>query len=121
MQAPHYTGAAQRPAILAQRIVIHDGAMGTMIQRFKLAHPLGESAMHPPAPRSGRHAALFLLAGSTGSKPAASSPLQGAGLAETGFLRAVQQHAGAVGAAALSLAWHPDHGPGGRIQRPCLG
>jgi hypothetical protein len=38
--------------------------------------------MHPPVPRSGHHAALLLLAGSTGStgsKPAASSPLQGAG------------------------------------------
>jgi hypothetical protein len=83
--------------------------------------------MHPPAPRSGRHAALLLLAGSTdstgstGSKPAASSPLQGAGLAETGLLRAVQQHAGAVGAAALSLAWRPDHGTGGRIQLPFPG
>jgi hypothetical protein len=80
--------------------------------------------MHPPAPRSGRHAALRLLAGSmgsTGSKPAASSPLQGAGLAETGLLRAVQQHAGAVGAAALSLAWRPDHGTGWRIQRQFLG
>lgn len=36
MQAPHYTRAAQLPALLAQRIVILDGAMGTMIQRFKL-------------------------------------------------------------------------------------
>ena len=35
MQALHYTRAAL-PAILAQRIVILDGAMGTMIQRFKL-------------------------------------------------------------------------------------
>ena len=32
----HYTRAAQLPDILAQRIVILDGAMGTMIQRFKL-------------------------------------------------------------------------------------
>jgi 5-methyltetrahydrofolate--homocysteine methyltransferase len=32
----HYTHAQQLPAILAQRIVILDGAMGTMIQRFKL-------------------------------------------------------------------------------------
>ena len=31
-----YTRAQQLPAILAQRIVILDGAMGTMIQRFKL-------------------------------------------------------------------------------------
>ena len=37
MQALHYTRAAQLPDILAQRIVILDGAMGTMIQRFKLA------------------------------------------------------------------------------------
>ena len=36
MQALHYTRAAQLPVILAQRIVILDGAMGTMIQRFKL-------------------------------------------------------------------------------------
>lgn len=32
----HYTHAQQLPAILAQRIVILDGAMGTMIQRLKL-------------------------------------------------------------------------------------
>ena len=31
-----YTRATQLPAILAQRIVILDGAMGTMIQRYKL-------------------------------------------------------------------------------------
>ena len=36
MQALHYTRAQQLPDILAQRIVILDGAMGTMIQRFKL-------------------------------------------------------------------------------------
>ena len=34
--ALHYTRAAELPAILAQRIAILDGAMGTMIQRFKL-------------------------------------------------------------------------------------
>ncbi len=33
---PSYTRAQQLPAILAQRIAILDGAMGTMIQRFKL-------------------------------------------------------------------------------------
>jgi 5-methyltetrahydrofolate--homocysteine methyltransferase len=34
---PHaYTRAAELPALLARRIVIIDGAMGTMIQRFKL-------------------------------------------------------------------------------------
>ena len=36
MQARPYTRAAQLPAILSQRIAILDGAMGTMIQRFKL-------------------------------------------------------------------------------------
>ena len=36
MQALHYTRAQQLPDILAQRIAILDGAMGTMIQRFKL-------------------------------------------------------------------------------------
>jgi 5-methyltetrahydrofolate--homocysteine methyltransferase len=36
MSLPHYTRAAQLPDILAQRIAILDGAMGTMIQRFKL-------------------------------------------------------------------------------------
>ena len=33
---PSYTRAKELPAILARRIVILDGAMGTMIQRFKL-------------------------------------------------------------------------------------
>lgn len=37
MSAPTYTRAQQLPGILAQRIVILDGAMGTMIQRFKLS------------------------------------------------------------------------------------
>jgi len=36
MKTPAYTRAAALPAILAQRIVILDGAMGTMIQRYKL-------------------------------------------------------------------------------------
>ena len=34
--APAYTRAHDLPALLAQRIVIIDGAMGTMIQRYKL-------------------------------------------------------------------------------------
>jgi 5-methyltetrahydrofolate--homocysteine methyltransferase len=37
MSTPAYTRAAALPAILQQRIVIIDGAMGTMIQRHKLA------------------------------------------------------------------------------------
>lgn len=36
-QAPAYTRAAALPEILQRRIVILDGAMGTMIQRYKLS------------------------------------------------------------------------------------
>jgi 5-methyltetrahydrofolate--homocysteine methyltransferase len=36
MNAPHYTRGAALASLLPQRIVIIDGAMGTMIQRFKL-------------------------------------------------------------------------------------
>ncbi|WP_310625230.1 homocysteine S-methyltransferase family protein [Limnohabitans sp.] len=44
MNFQNYTRAKALPAILAQRIAILDGAMGTMIQRFKLteAHYRGE-------------------------------------------------------------------------------
>ena len=35
-QTQAYTRAKELPAILAKRIAILDGAMGTMIQRFKL-------------------------------------------------------------------------------------
>ena len=37
MKAIHYTRAQDLPALLARRILILDGAMGTMIQRFKLS------------------------------------------------------------------------------------
>ena len=37
MNSPAYTRAAALPAILARRIAILDGAMGTMIQRYKLS------------------------------------------------------------------------------------
>ncbi len=37
MRPPPYTRAAALPAILAERIVVLDGAMGTMIQRYKLS------------------------------------------------------------------------------------
>ena len=36
MKPLHYTRAQALPGILARRIAILDGAMGTMIQRFKL-------------------------------------------------------------------------------------
>ena len=51
MHTLHYTRAAQLPAILAQRIAILDGAMGTMIQRFKLgeAQYRGEGYSGPGA------------------------------------------------------------------------
>lgn len=51
MQTLHYTRAAELPAILAQRIAILDGAMGTMIQRFKLgeAQYRGEGYSGPDA------------------------------------------------------------------------
>jgi 5-methyltetrahydrofolate--homocysteine methyltransferase len=37
MNTPNYTRGAQLPQILRDRIVMLDGAMGTMIQRYKLA------------------------------------------------------------------------------------
>jgi 5-methyltetrahydrofolate--homocysteine methyltransferase len=37
MQSPAYTRAASLPGILRQRIVVIDGAMGTLIQRYGLA------------------------------------------------------------------------------------
>ncbi|NDB43206.1 MAG: 5-methyltetrahydrofolate--homocysteine methyltransferase, partial [Betaproteobacteria bacterium] len=37
MKALNYTRAKALPAILEKRIAILDGAMGTMIQRFKLS------------------------------------------------------------------------------------
>ena len=37
MRHPHYTRAPALPTLLSQRIFIMDGAMGTMIQRFKLS------------------------------------------------------------------------------------
>ena len=49
MKPLYYTRAAQLPEILAQRIAILDGAMGTMIQRFKLteAQYRGEGCRGP--------------------------------------------------------------------------
>ncbi|MFZ3123567.1 MAG: hypothetical protein WA129_00250, partial [Acidovorax sp.] len=39
--------------------------MKSTLDGFDDVHLVGESAMHLPAPRSGRHAALLLLAGSS--------------------------------------------------------
>ena len=44
MTLPTYTRAQQLPSILEQRIAILDGAMGTMIQRFKLTEAQYRSA-----------------------------------------------------------------------------
>ena len=52
---------------------------------------------------------------------AAGPLLQSAAQPEAVPVRAVQRRAGAFGAAALTLAWHADHGTGGRIQLPFLG
>ncbi|WP_180683113.1 homocysteine S-methyltransferase family protein [Tepidicella baoligensis] len=48
---PRYTRGAQLPALLDERIMILDGAMGTMIQRFKLgeAQYRGDGMDLPPA------------------------------------------------------------------------
>ena len=37
MSTPVYTRAAELPRILKERIVVLDGAMGTMIQRHRLS------------------------------------------------------------------------------------
>jgi len=37
--------------------------MKAIVDGFDGVHLMGESVMHPPALRSGRHAALFLFAG----------------------------------------------------------
>jgi hypothetical protein len=45
--------------------------MSTKIFAFDCAHLLGEIAMRPPAPRSTRHAALLVLAGTSLPRPRA--------------------------------------------------
>ena len=49
------------------------------------------------------------------------SPLQGAAQSQPERVRAVHWHAGASGAAALTLAWHANHGTLRRIQLRFLG
>src|SRR5205814_38661 len=51
MNAPAYTRAQALPQILTQRIAVLDGAMGTMIQRYKLgeAEFRGERVNDPAA------------------------------------------------------------------------
>ena len=54
MSHPNYTRAQALPEILNQRIVILDGAMGTMIQRFKLGEDQYRGAGAPQP--GGQHA-----------------------------------------------------------------
>jgi 5-methyltetrahydrofolate--homocysteine methyltransferase len=58
-----YTHAAQLPALLARRIVIIDGAMGTMIQRYKLheADFRGELLREHPKDVKGNNELLQLV------------------------------------------------------------
>lgn len=49
MNTPHYTRAQSLPALLAKRIAILDGAMGTMIQRFQLGEAQYRGAGLPAA------------------------------------------------------------------------
>ena len=54
-----YTRAQQLPALLAQRIAILDGAMGTMIQRFKLSEAQTEARATAAPTRSTRVSKTF--------------------------------------------------------------
>ena len=92
--------------------------MDTEISSHHHPHRLGQSATHPIEPRCGTLAALLRLAL---HEPAALSPLQGAAQSQPEPVRAVHWHAGANGAAALTLASAPHHGPLGRVQLPFLG
>ncbi|MDR2127990.1 MAG: homocysteine S-methyltransferase family protein [Burkholderiaceae bacterium] len=47
MKNPAYTRAQALPALLRQRLLILDGAMGTMIQRFKLSEAQYRGQGHP--------------------------------------------------------------------------
>ena len=51
MTLPNYTRAQQLPAILRERIAILDGAMGTMIQRFKLTEEQYRGSLFVDFPR----------------------------------------------------------------------
>jgi 5-methyltetrahydrofolate--homocysteine methyltransferase len=59
---PHYTRGQALPAILQQRIMVLDGAMGTMIQRFKLseAQYRGERFQDHPSDVKGNNELLSL-------------------------------------------------------------
>ena len=92
--------------------------MDTEILTHDNPHLLGERATHPIEPRYGTLAALLRLAL---HEPAALCPLQGAAQSQPEPVGAVHWHAGARGAAALTLASAPHHGPLGRVQLPFPG
>ena len=60
MKTLAYTRGAQLPELLGQRILILDGAMGTMIQRYKLgeADYRGERFKHHPKDLKGNNELL---------------------------------------------------------------
>ena len=62
MTPPAYTRATELPALLAKRILIIDGAMGTMIQRHKLGEPdfRGERLKDHPKDLKGNNDLLVL-------------------------------------------------------------
>ena len=89
---------------------------------FDNDHFLGDCAMRPIAPRLTRQAALGWARQSPGDtlrlvgiSLLRLSPLQGAAQSQPEPVRAVHWHAGASGAAALTLAWHANHGTLRRI------
>ena len=69
--------------------------------------------------RLSRAAARWLRCSASRHEPAALSPLQGAAQSQPEPVRAVHWHAGARGAAALTLASAAHHGPLGRVYPHC--
>ena len=61
MNARSYTRATALPQILTQRIAILDGAMGTMIQRYKLTEADYRGAPGAPSVRQVQHAGQAAL------------------------------------------------------------
>ncbi|MDR2153730.1 MAG: hypothetical protein LBE78_01690 [Burkholderiaceae bacterium] len=81
-------------------------------------HLSGECATRSPAPCSPRHAALLVLAGSSLRRPCPCRARVGQSPTP---LMPSRRAPSTSGAAAFALAWHTDHGTGGRVQLPFLG
>jgi hypothetical protein len=86
---------------------------------FAHVHPWGDNATRLPAPCSTRHAALQILAIPPGI--AAVCPCRARPSQRLGPFALSKGALSAFGAAALTLAWHADHGTGKRVQLPFLG